>query len=472
MKEFSVMPKSITEQILALESTREAKQKELNETVQKSLDEGRSMDAAEREQFDTLESEIKSLDGDLDRMRRLERAQKASARPVDDDAAQVVQRSVTDVRPNAVRVEREPKLEKGIAFARYARVKLLAQIDRTPIENVVKSMYPGDERLLRIVKAPVSAASTLDAEWAANMINEGSAFADFVEFLRPRTVLGQVSGLLRTLPFDTPVLVQNSGAVGAWVKDGDAKPVSQWSYSRVKLAPLTVAAITAVTKKLLMRASPAADALFRDELARAVGATIDSTFIDPDVQAVADESPGSILNGVVGLTPSGNPGVAGVRCDIETLLNQHNDANLSFDGLFWLMSGRNAIALSQMTNEIGNLAYPTVTPTGGTLAGFPVYVTNYAPTDSDGSLIALVKGSEIYLGDEGGIDVAMSDQASLVMDSAPSMDSVTPTAAQVVSMFQTNSVAMRVERFLNWQRRRAAAVAWMAVNWTACAEGS
>jgi len=52
------------------------------------------------------------------------------------------------------------------------------------------------------------------------------------------------------------------------------------------------------------------------------------------------------------------------------------------------------------------------------------------------------------------------------MDSAPTQDSVTPTASTGVSMFQTNSVALRAERYINWQKRRAAAVAYITgVNW-------
>jgi hypothetical protein len=35
-------------------------------------------------------------------------------------------------------------------------------------------------------------------------------------------------------------------------------------------------------------------------------------------------------------------------------------------------------------------------------------------------------------------------------------------------MFQTNSIAIRCERFINWARKRNEAVAWMDdVNWAA-----
>lgn len=458
---------TLAEQRQALADKRKELADAMEAIMAKAAEEGRTLDIEEQDSFDDHQAEIDSIDEHIKRLDAFSRAQARSAAPVDG----TTERSAGQSRGRVpVQVKHTEKLEPGVQFARYARVKLLAQVDRAPVEAVAQKLYPQDENLGRIVKDAISAASTLSDAWAGDLITDGgAAFADFVEYLRPRTVLGQVAGRLRNLPFDTPVLIQDSGGSGYWVKEGQAKPLTKWGYDRVKLAPLTVAAIAVATKQMLMRANAATDALFRDELARAIGETIDATFIDPAAAPVSDTSPGSILNGVGQTQSSGDASVFGVRCDIGALLNAHNDANLEFDGLFWIMSGRVAIALSQMTNEIGNLAYPTVTPTGGTLAGFPIFVSNYAPTDSHGSVIALVKGSEIYLGDEGGIDVAMSDQASLIMSDDPTMASATtPTAAQMVSMFQTNSVAYRVERFLNWQRRRDEAVAWMKVDWDAC----
>jgi hypothetical protein len=99
-----------------------------------------------------------------------------------------------------------------------------------------------------------------------------------------------------------------------------------------------------------------------------------------------------------------------------------------------------------------------------------VFTSQYVPTDTDGPVVALIKGDEIFLGDEGGIQVSVSDQATLQMDSAPTQSSIgTPTATAGVSMWQTNSVAFLCERFVNWQKRRAGAVVWANVSWDACA---
>ncbi|HEL8026039.1 TPA: peptidase [Escherichia coli] len=54
--------------------------------------------------------------------------------------------------------------------------------------------------------------------------------------------------------------------------------------------------------------------------------------------------------------------------------------------------------------------------------------------------------------------VDLSTETALEMQSEPISDSSTPSQTEVVSMFQTRSVAIRAERWINWRRRRQSAV--------------
>jgi HK97 family phage major capsid protein len=467
--------KTFAEQVAALKATRAEKDAAMRAVAQKSVDEGRSMDTGESEQFDTLTSEIKRLDGDIERLARLADMDMQTLKAVDDTASRDTPARGGSDRL-AVQVKNTQKLEPGIAFARMARVKAVAFTGQAGTRDelqLAKSMYGNDDRLIAALtnKAAVDAANTLNAGWASNLIIDGGgAFADFVEFLRPRTLVGQLSSRLRRLPFDTPVLIQASTGTAKWVKEGLAKPLTEWTYTRTNMKPLKVAAIAAATKEMLMRGSVAVDGLIRDELARAVGATIDTTFIDPAAAGVTDESPASILNGVTPTTLSGGTDYEAVRCDMAILKAAFLAANQSLSGAFWIMSETLASNLSEMVNPLGQTAFPGLTFEGGTIGGIPVIASQYVAADSNGDILALVKGDEIFLGDEGGIQVAMSDQASLQMDNTPTQNSAgTPVATSVVSMWQTNSVAFLVERFINWQRRRLVSVAWGYTNYDACA---
>lgn len=457
--------KTFAEQVAGLKATRQEKDAEMRAVAQKSVDEGRSMDTAESEQFDTLDSEIKRLDADISRLSVLADRDKASAKGIDtEEKTERPASGGADRLP--LQMKNTEKLEAGMGFARVARVKAIAHVEHIDPAQIAKSIYPNDEKLIQsLTKAAVPAANTANATWAGNLILDGGAyFADFVEYLRARTVVGQVSSRLRRLPFDTPVLVQGSAGAAKWVGEGVAKPLTQWTYTKTKLEPLKVAAIAAATKEMLMRASTAADALIRDELARSVEAAIDGTFVGT-AAAVAGTSPAGIRNGVTATTLTGDGTVEGIRCDVATMLKALVGNNLSVSGAFWVMPETVAIDLSMATNLAGAPAFPGVTPTGGTFAGLPVFTSQYVAAN----VVMLIKGDEIFLGDEGGIQVSMSDQASLVMDDAPAMNSTTPTAATVVSLWQTNSVGFLVERFINFTKRRPQAVVWATVNWDACA---
>lgn len=466
--------KTIAEQIAALEATREAKQARMEEILQKSQDEERTTDTAEAEEFDTIESEIKKIDGDLVRLRKMERVQAVkskAAKDVADEAAN--QRREPGI--NTLQIKHKEKLEPGIRFARYARCIGMAHEKHRAPEVFAERLYPDDTVLHDVLeKAAVPAANSTDSAFAAVLITDGAVFADFVDYLRPRTLLGQVEGRLRRLPFDVPVAIQSTSGTGYWVGEGKAKPLTSWGYTETILRPQKVASIAVATRELLWRASADVDMLIRDELARSIADRLNADFIDPLKAAnTPTASPGSILNGVSATTANGATDYAGVLCDVEALISAFVSANQSLEGAFWVMPEALAVALTLMRNELGQQAFPGVSYNGGTLASIPVITSNYVPTTSLGSVVALVRGSDIFFGDRNGIDVRVSDQASLEMDTEPTSDSAPSgavTETTQVSMFQTNSVAFLVEREINWARRRAEAVAWMEVFWSACTE--
>jgi hypothetical protein len=89
-------------------------------------------------------------------------------------------------------------------------------------------------------------------------------------------------------------------------------------------------------------------------------------------------------------------------------------------------------------------------------------------SDYVGTIVVLVNASDIFEADDGEISIDASREASLEMSDTPTQDSAaaTPVAATLVSMFQTNSVAIRAERTINWMRRRATSVVYLTgVDW-------
>lgn len=450
---------ALAEQIASLEAKRAANAARMEEVATKSIDRGETMAADEQEEFDGLETEVKQIDADLTRLRALERVKLATAKP-----AAGAKSADTDSRnPSTVpaQVRLTEKLDKGIGFARLAKVKALAKLDGESVRTVAKELYGEDSSVYGIVtKAPVPAGTTQDGNWAAPLVGEGTdVIADFVEFLRPRTILGRFGqdGVpsLRRVPFNVPLVGQTEGGAGYWVGEGKAKPLTRFGYERNILEIYKVANIAVVTEELLRRSNPAAEAMLRDNLAAAIAARLDTDFINPAKAAVAGVSPASITNGVTAVASSGGDADA-IRADIRALMATFIAANNAPTSGVWIMGSVTALALSMMTNPLGQPEFGNVSMTGGTFNGMPVIVSDYIPAGT----VVLANASDIYLADEGGVQVDMSREASLEMADNPAHNSDTPTGAtSLVSMFQTNSVAFRVERFINWSRRRPSAVA-------------
>lgn len=466
------------DQIAAFEATRAAKAAEMKSLMDAASEKGETLDAEGQEQFDTIETEIEAIDKHLARLRKMKAMDDATAKPVDGKSSKAGSDS-RDTRAAIVRAEQ--KLAPGIAFARIARVKALSKLENESAREVAKSLYGEDSGTYGyFAKAAVAAGSTSGATWAGPLVgDETSAFADFVEFLRPQTILGKFGSggipSLRRVPFRVPLIGQTSGGDGYWVGEGKAKPLTKFDFSRTTLEPLKVANIAVATMETLRDSSPSAEAIIRDQLAAALIARLDTDFINPAKAAVAGVSPASITNGLTFVATAGAT-ADDVRADIKALFGAFIAANNAPTTGVWIMPATVALSLSLMLNPLGQPEFPGITMNGGTLFGLPVIVSQYVPTEFDadaagtdyvsGALVALVNASDIYLADEGGIEVKMSQEASLEMADNPSGSSVTPTAAQLVSMFQTNSVAFLAERTLNWAKRRPGAVAALAgVNW-------
>lgn len=443
---------TIREQITDLENTRAAKAAQMESIMQKGLDEGRSTDSAEAEEFDGLNAEIKKIDADLKRLSDLEKIQIAKAAAVPQTPAAPGQK----VDHITVKSNAKP-LEKGIGFARYTMCLAKAHGNPMMAGEIAKSQFPDMHDLHTVFKAAVAAGSTTDATWAKPLVEYNTYAGDFLEYLRPQTILGKFGTgnipALRRIPFNVRIVGQSTGGAAGWVGEGKAKPVTKFDFNDVTLGWTKVAGIAVLTDELIRFSNPAAESLVRDALRDAVVERLDRDFIDPTKAAVAGVSPASITNGVTAVIPSGSGTVDNMRTDIQALFGKYIAANMAPTTGVWIMSSTAALHLSLMTNPLGQPEFPGLSMTGGTLAGLPVIVSDYVAAGT----VILVNASDVYLADDSEVMIDASREASIEMSDAPTSSSITGAGASMVSMFQTNSVAVRAERYINWGKRRAAA---------------
>jgi HK97 family phage major capsid protein/HK97 family phage prohead protease len=446
---------NIQEQIKGFEESRKTKQLEMNTLMEKAAGEGRGLDASESESFDTLKLELKAIDDQITRLKDLEEINLKSATVVT-DVSGMATRTTVPATPKYTE-----KLEKGIRFARYAMCLGAAKGDLHTAKSIAASRFPHDEAINLTLKAAVEAGTTTGTTWASPLVAYNQFAGDFIEYLRPQTIIGKfgTGGIpaLRQIPFNVHIRGQSSGGTGYWVGQGAPKPLTKFDFTDAYLGFAKVANIAVLSDELVRFSNPSAEMLVRDSLAGALIGRIDTDFIDPEKSETANVSPASITNGVSRVISSGVDADA-IRVDVKAAMAYFIAANITPTTGVWIMQATTALALSLMRNALGQKEFPELTMLGGTFEGLPVIVSEYVPDDSSGSYVVLVNASDIFLADDGGITIDVSREASLQMLDNPTNNSSTGTATTMVSMFQTNSVAIRAERYINWKRRRDAGV--------------
>ena len=429
-QEKSAMKQTTAEHIEALENKRAALAARMLEIMQTGAEEAATLDEAHATEHDGLALQVKSIDADLGRWREMEQLQIT--------AATAVPAQPSGPRPFA-HVSVRPTVEPGLKLARYVIAKMVSRYEGCDAAAYAASRWnDSTPEVALALKAAVAAGNTTDATWAKPLVNP-AIVDDFLPLLRAATILGKIQGL-RQVPFNVNVPAQTGGGTINWVGELKPKPVTALAFAMESLGFSKVAAIVVLSQELVRFSNPSAERLVRDSLVKDIAAFLDGQFTNPAVAAVAGVNPASITNGAPTAAATANP-----LADILGLINHFAVNNIPIDGLTFILSPSNALALSFRSNLDGSPQFPGVGINGGTYKGLQFITSNTVAAN----VIALQPAYILYA-DDGGVTIDASTEASLQMDSAP----MSPVDATTVyaSMFQMNAVALRAERYVNWKR--------------------
>jgi len=469
--------KNIQEQIKDFTNERAVKVAALDDILEKA--EGATLEADAKAKYSDLEREVEAIDEHLETLKRAEARQKSTATPAratepgeGGEAAAAAAAKARGARGDGV-VATQPKIEKGIRFARFAGVLAHAKGNINDAMQFAKNRFPQDKVLHdvlgtvaahggdgeSVLKAAVAAGTTSDSAWAGPLVQYRDMVEDFVDFLRPMTIIGKLP--LRRAPFNIRIPRQLTGGSAFWTGEGQAKPVTSLTFDNITMKWFKLATIAVITQELARFSSPAAEGLIRDALAKAIAYQADLDFIDPDNAGTADVKPASILYGVTPIHASGT-NEAALNADIASVFGPFITANMSPETGYWLMTPAQALKISLMKNTLGQRAFPGVGLNGGEFNGMPL-ITSNALNDAEGSAggapIVLIDAASIWLADDGEATIDVSTQASVQMDSAP--DNPTTASTVMVSLWQRNEIGIRAERYINWLKARAQAAQWI-----------
>jgi HK97 family phage major capsid protein len=251
-----------------------------------------------------------------------------------------------------------------------------------------------------------------------------------------------------------------AGATASYVAEGALKPVSTPTFDSISMVAKKLAGIVPLTNEARMWTVGDIEAYVRTDLRSALALTLD---LNAWLGTGAGASPLGILNkvGVQTVTGTFSGATAPTLAELDTFANafvlKMTAANLYSTGNWkWVMPYRTALKLSAMRvgSSDGDLAFPEMNPlgNGSTWKGFPVIITAQIPTTGGGTTdettIALVDFGHVLYGEEEGITMKMSDQATLDVDGEGTL----------IHLWQQNMFAILAESMHDFGLRTVLAV--------------
>jgi len=398
--------------------------------------------ADEQKEFDKYKGDIADIDQQVERLKHAEAAKAAGAQP----AAHPLQPSPgVEVKPF--------KAFPGQALARYAMALAASKGNLHSALEIAKRWDNETPEVTQVLRAAVAVGTTTDPTWASPLVYYQNLISEFIEFLRPQTIVGQLSGY-RSIPFNVRIPRQTAGSTAQWVGEGLSKPVSALAFDAITVPFTKVATIVVITQELARFSAPSAEVLVRDDMANAVAAILDTSFIGA-AAAVAGVRPAGINNASPNIPSTGND-LTHVTNDLAAAMLALSVANIQMRNPVWIMSLQSRMFIATLRDPMGNFAFPTMMNKPYSVFGIPVIESGYI-VPSGGppvtSSITLLEQAELMVADDGQVMFDASQEASLQMDSAPA----TPPTP-LISLWQQNMLGLKAERFIYWLMRRAAAV--------------
>ena len=231
--------------------------------------------------------------------------------------------------------------------------------------------------------------------------------------------------------------------VATWVREGFGIPVARFTSTTTYTDATYYAVLVALSKDALKFGG----ARGRNyAMARSMRGLVrgDNTIIDANVASTA--RPAGLLSG---LSPVGSGSPSDLQDDLEQLYSAVTDGEVVRP--VFVLAPRAALYLV----ATGLVAFKDLTLMGGRIAGAPVVIAPEA-----GANLILIDAGQVLISDLG-LEVRVSENASIEMDDTPTQSSVTPTGSALVSAFQVNAAILKFLRYLSWQVLRDDAAAFV-----------
>lgn len=323
---------------------------------------------------------------------------------------------------------RASSLPKGLNTVRGViahAVAKLKQID--PVEYAINRWGEYSPAVAATEKAAAPALNV--ATWSGAQLNDTSVGdPQLFDLVYPATIVGRMN--IRRIPFYTRMLALDEGPACGWRGQGGAFATGVLKATNVAgFERFSVGAVIAITEELLKSNTVDAEIIVRDMIVKGIAAQIDRDFISPTNNGSANVKPASVS-------------YAGAAMDSPS------EAFLDWSSTYTGDPNASWVVLNPWdASRLYGSSRPDIGVRGGTLAGFPALTSTAVP---EGQIILLDPGQVSLAMD--GVELKVSRDAAIELNSAPAGHSVTPAAGDqtLVSAFQENFAAVMGFVYANW----------------------
>jgi HK97 family phage major capsid protein len=318
-------------------------------------------------------------------------------------------------------------------------------------------MYGNDEGTQIILRAAVNPAMTTVAGYAAELVQ--TANGSFMDRLIANSIYGPLSmiggrfDLGRNGSLKIPTRANTPRAAGAWVGEGAPKPVKKIGLTSVTLTPHKLAVITTFTEEMALYSVPAIEGLLRKAMMDDTREALDGFLID-DVAASASR-PAGLLNGVTPITPAATgTTIEKIVADINGLIAPMEAVN-GGGNVVMLMNPAQARQIGMAQTTTGDFAFGDTAQAQSKFGISRIIVSTLVPAGTiiaiDADWFATVTGDAPRF--------AVSNEATLhEEDTTPLPLNAGTPANPMRSLFQTDSIAIRLSLYVSWSMVRAGMV--------------
>jgi HK97 family phage major capsid protein/HK97 family phage prohead protease len=381
---------------------------------------------------------------------------------------------VRSQRPFAVAAK---KIEPADHVMRSLVSRVVGHVTRKDPMEVLTERYGEDGKIDEstrmvfdvVTRAASAPATTTTSGWASQLVE--TSIQGFVGLLMPASVYPGLAARGLRLNFgragviSVPTRAATPTIAGSFVAEGAPIPVRQGAFTSQSFTPKKMAVISTFTREISEHSTPAIEGLIRDAMQEDTTVALDTVLLD--TTAASSVRPAGIRNGVSGLTATTGGGFDAVVGDLKAFVAALITAsNGNLRQPVWIMNEIQALALATTQNNGGDFPFAAEI-NNNRFQGYPVIMSSTVTA----GMVILVDAADFVAIEGGAPRFDVSDQATIHMEDTTPLaigTAGTPTvvAAPVRSMFQTDSVALRMIMDINWGLRRAGVVAWATgVTW-------